>query len=435
MRILVMDELNLSLDWSLRCIEDGHKVKWYGSSDPQVSEVGKGMIEKVDNPHDWYKWADLIFFTGNSKWLDFAENWKKQGWPVICGSKESCDWELDRKVGQDVLKKAGIDIIPTREFTEYDAAIKHVERTMKRYVCKPNNSGDKALSYCSKTPEDMVYMLERWKKKDKLKGSFILQEFIDGTEMAVSGWYGPGGFNVGWEENWEFKKFMNDDIGVATGEQGTVMRFVKKSKLADLVLAPLEPQLKKAGFIGNIDVNCIIDKQGKPWPIEFTMRPGWPAFNIQQALHKGDHAEWLMDLWEGKDARNWEMDTIAVGVVLSIPNYPFTKTNKKEDVEGIPIYGDLKQKSISLCECQMGTAPMNVLGRIVTRPIVTSAGDYLLVATGTGKTITEAKKEAYTVLKSLSVPNSPMYRTDIGNRLKKQLPELQKHGYALGMEF
>jgi phosphoribosylamine---glycine ligase len=435
MRILVMDELNLSLDWSLRCIEDGHQVKWYGSSDPQVSEVGKGMIEKVDNPHDWYRWADLIMFTGNSKWLDLAESWKKQGWPVIVGSKESCEWELDRKKGQDVLKQASIDIIPTREFTEYRAAIKHIEKTMKRYVCKPNNSGDKALSYCSKTPEDMIYMLERWEKKDKLKGSFILQEFIDGCEMAVSGWYGPGGFNIGWEENWEFKKFMNDDIGVATGEQGTVMRFVKKSKLADLVLAPLEPQLKKAGFIGNIDVNCIIDKEGKPWPIEFTMRPGWPAFNIQQALHKGDHAEWLMDLWEGKDARNWELDTVAVGVVMSIPNYPFTKTNKKEDVEGIPIYGDLKRPSISLCECQMGEAPMNVLGRIVTRPIVTTAGDYVLVSTGTGATITEAKKEAYSVLKSLSIPNSPMYRTDIGNRLKKQLPDLQRHGYAMGLQF
>src|SRR5258708_5686755 len=143
---------------------------------------------------------------------------------------------------------------------------------------------------------------------------------------------------------------MNDDIGVATGEQGTVLRIVKKSKLADMMLIPLEEQLQKAGFIGNIDVNCIIDEHGTPWPIEFTMRPGWPAFNIQQILNKGDHAEWLMDLWEGKDARNWEMDTIALGVVMSIPNYPFTHTNKTEDVKGIPIYGDLNKPCIHLFE-------------------------------------------------------------------------------------
>lgn len=435
MKILIMDECALALDWALRCIEDGHKVKWYVANDPQVSEVGKGMIDRVENPSEWYKWADLIFFTSNMKWLDLAESWKKQGWPVIVASKESAAWENDRKKGTEVLKKAGIDPIPTREFTDCDAAIKFVEKTMKRYVSKPDDGKDKSLSYCSKTPEDMVYMLERWKKLGKLKGTFILQEFIPGIEMSAGGWFGPGGFSQGVHECFEFKKLMNDDLGVATGEQGSVLRVVKKSKLADMVLFPLEEQLQKAGFIGNIDVNCIIDEHGTPWPIEFTMRPGWPTFNIQQALHKGDHAEWLIDLWEGKDTRNWELDTVAVGVVMSIPNYPYTKTNKKEEVEGIPIYGDLKKPSIHLCECQMGEAPMNVLGRIVTRPIVTTAGDYLLVVSGVGKTVTEAMKSTYSDLKSLSVPNSPMYRTDIGTRLKKQLPELHKHGFATGMEF
>lgn len=430
-----MDELALSLDWTLRCIEDGHQVKWYVSNDPQISEVGKGMVERVDNPHDWYRWADLIFFSCNGKWLDLAENWKKQGWPVIVASKESESWESDRKKGTEVLNKAGIKTIPVREFTDYDAAIKFVEKTMKRYVSKPNDSPDKSLSYCSKSPQDMVFMLERWKKLGKLKDSFILQEFVPGCEMSAGGWFGPGGFSQGVHECWEFKKFMNDDLGVATGEQGSVLRIVKESKLADMVLFPLEEQLTKAGFIGNVDVNCIIDEKGQPWPIEFTMRPGWPTFNIQMALHKGDSAEWLVDLWEGKDARNWEMDKIAVGVVMSIPNYPFSKTNKKDEVEGIPIYGDYKKPCIHLCEVQMGEAPVEVLGRIVTRPNLTTAGDYLLVVTGTGDTVTEAQKSAYRELKSLSVPNSPMYRTDIGNRLKKQLVELQKHGFAAGMTY
>jgi phosphoribosylamine--glycine ligase len=431
MRILVMDDGAESLDWSLRCIEEGHQVKWY-CTDKQTPYVGKNMVERVEDYTDWYKWADLIFYTGNTKWMDAAEQWKKQGWPVIVASKESAEWETDRKKGQDVLKAAGIETIPTHEFTECDAAIKFVRKTMKRYVSKPNSSTDKSLSYCAKTPEDMIYMLERWKKIGKLKDSFVLQEFIPGIEMAVAGWFGPGGFNQGWEENWEFKKLMNDDLGVATGEQGTVLRFVKNSKLADLVLKPLEDQLAKDGFIGNVDVNCIIDKHGTPWPIEFTMRPGWPTFNIQQALHKGDHAEWLMDLWEGKDAKNWILDKIAVGVVMSIPDYPYSK-KPREEVTGIPIYGDLKKPCIHLCQCQMGQAPMNVLGKIVTRPCVTTAGDYLLVVSGTGDTVSEAKQSAYRELKLLSVPNSPMYRTDIGNRLKKQLPELQKHGFAMGM--
>lgn len=436
MKILVVDSQAASLDWTMRCIEDGHQVKWYVPPDDKVKNVGKGIVDRVDDPSDWYRWADLIFFSDNTKYILYADSWRKQGFPVISASAETVEWELDRAVGQNIMKAAGIEVPPFKEFSDYDSAIAFVKKTMKRYVSKPSDSPDKALSYCAKSPEDMIYMLERWKKLNKLKGVFVLQEFISGIEMAVGGWFGPHGFNKGWCENWEFKKLMNDDKGVATGEQGTVLRYVSKSLLAKKVLQPLEDTLAKAGYVGYIDVNCIIDEEGTPWPLEFTMRPGWPTFNIQQALHKGDHAEWLLDLAEGTDARNWTMDTIAVGVVMSIPDYPYSHLTRKE-VNGVPLYGttDALMPSLHLCEMQKGEAPHEVNGKIVTKPCYTTAGDYVLVASGTGATVSEAKKAAYGALEKLSLPNSPMYRTDIGNRLKKQLPLLQAHGYATGMTY
>lgn len=436
MRILVIDNQAASLDWTMRCQADGHKVKWYVPPDDKVKNVGKGIVERVDDPRPWFKWADLIFLSDNTKWLLEVDRWRQQGWPVIGPTLQAAEWELDRSVGQNIMKKAGIKVPSFKEFTDYDAAISHVKKTMARYVSKPSGSADKALSYCSKSPADMVYMLERWKKLSKLKTPFILQEFIGGTEMAVGGWFGPGGFNRGWCENWEFKKLMNDDLGVATGEQGTVVRYVARSKLANMVLKPLVEELAKLKYIGYIDVNCIIDGTGTPWPLEFTMRPGWPTFNIQQALHKGDHAEWLMKLANGEDARNWEMDKVAVGVVMSIPDYPYSHLTRRE-VNGIPLYGmtPLTAPSIHPCEMQMGEAPHEVSGKIITLPCMVTAGDYVLVASGMGDSISEAKRAAYRVLKSLSLPNSPMYRTDIGNRLKKQLPELQKLGFATNLQF
>jgi phosphoribosylamine--glycine ligase len=303
-------------------------------------------------------------------------------------------------------------------------------------VSKPNGDVDRALSYVAKSPADMVYMLERWKRLDKHKGPFIMQDCIYGTEMAVGGWFGPHGFNEGWCENWEFKKLMNDDLGVATGEQGTVLRVVKKSKLADKVLAPMAEQLAKVGYVGYIDVNCIIDDEGNPWPLEFTMRPGWPTFNIQQQLHKGDHAEWLLNLAEGKDAKNWIYDEVALGVVLSIPDYPYSKFTRKE-VVGVPIYGMTPAiaSSVAFNQVMMGEAPQELDGKIVTLPAWLTAGDYVLVASGTGPSIKAAKSKAYSVLKKISLPNSPMYRTDIGNRLKKQLPVVQSLGYATKLNF
>jgi phosphoribosylamine---glycine ligase len=436
MRILIIDPQAASLDWVMRCQADGHKVKCMVKNDPKVEKVGKGVVERIDDLYEWFKWPDMVFYADNTLWLQAVDQWKSRGVPVIGPSQESVKWELDRDVGMKVLKKADIEVPPTKEFNDYDAAIAFVKKTMLRYVSKPSDSPDKALSYCAKSPADMVYMLERWKRLNKLKNPFILQEFKPGIEMAVGGWFGPGGFNRGWCENWEFKKLMNDDKGVATGEQGTVLRYVKQSSLANKVLKPVEDQLAAMGYVGYIDVNCIITDDGTPWPLEFTMRPGWPTFNIQQALHKGDHAQWLLDLAEGTDAKNWEMDTIAVGVVLSIPDYPYSHLTRKE-VNGVPLYGMTPENAqhIHPCEMMMGEAPHEVDGKIVSRPCLVTAGDYVLVASGTGATVSEAKKAAYKILDQLSLPNSPMYRTDIGNRLKKQLPKLQSMGYAVGMQY
>lgn len=436
MRILIIDKGGFALDWAMRCQDAGHKVKHFIRQSEKTKSIGRGLVDIVDDYRPWKLWADLVFLPDNTLYIDELEAWRKQGIMIVGCNQECAEWELNRGVGQNILARAGVETPTSKVFHDYDVAIRFVKREMKRFVSKPDGDADKALSYCSKSPADMVFMLERWKKTNKLKRSFILQEFIPGYEMAVGGWFGPGGFNDGWCENWEFKKLMNDDLGVATGEQGTVLRVVTKSKLADKVLKPVEEALDKAGYVGYVDVNCIITEDGTPLPLEFTCRPGWPLFNIQQVLSNGDCAQWLMDLAEGRDAKNWEMDTIALGVVLSIPDYPYSHLTRKE-VTGIPIYG-LKPSllsRISPCELMMGEAPVELDGSVQNAPCWVTAGDYVLVTSGTGETILQAKRAAYSLMKRLILPNSPMYRTDIGDRLKKQLPLLQELGYAQGMEW
>lgn len=436
MKIFAIDPAGAALDWYLRCVEDGHDVRVYMTPGKRTSDIGKGLINKVPYWQSHMGWADMVFLADNTKHLREIDAYRKRG-VLVCGpTYESAEWELDRGRGVEIFEENGIKTIPSETFSSYDKAIEYVKRKNTRLVSKPSGDADKALSYVSKSPEDMVYMLERWKKNNKLKGDFILQEFKPGIEMAVGGWIGPGGFADGWCENFEFKKLMNDDLGVATGEQGTVMRYVKKSKLADEVLAPCEQALIDAGHIGFVDVNCIIDEEGTPWPMEFTMRPGYPCFPIQQALHKGDHAVWLKELTEGLEPEVFEMDTIATGVVLSIPDYPYSHLTSK-DVTGIPIYG-LKtgcEPQFHLGEAMMGEAPIATPEGIKTKPMIVTAGDYVLVTTGTGKTVQNATSRAYRAMKSLMIPNSPMYRTDIGKRLKKQLPLLQKLGYATSLTY
>ena len=47
-----------------------------------------------------------------------------------------------------------------------------------------------------------------------------------------------------------------------------------------------------------------------------------------------------------------------------------------------------------------------------------------------------ARDRAYKTIKNkIEIPNSIMYRTDIGCRLEKQLPELHSYGYCPDLEW
>ena len=231
---------------------------------------------------------------------------------------------------------------------------------------------------------------------------------------------------------------MNGDLGVATGEQGTVLRYTEDSKLAEQVLKPLEDYLHGLGYTGYIDVNCIIDKHGTPWPLEFTMRPGWPLFQIQQALHKGDPCEWMLDLIDGKDTLKVSSQ-VAAGVVVTIPDYPYSQITKKEN-SGYPIWGITEEdavKNIHFSEVQMGKGPDMVDGEVkLNVPMYVTAGDYVCTVSGTGATVEQATDRAYkTIKQKIEIPNSIMYRTDIGCRLEDQLDELHELGYCTDVDY
>ena len=434
MKILIIDRDGSALDFAMRAMAHGHQVKMFVSKydDGTPNCVGTGFVERIKDWMPWMRWADMTMLTDNTKYLHMLEPFRKLGYPIVGGNPVSAELELDRQKGQQVFQKSGIEILPCKTFTDYDTAEAYVRRTQERYVSKPSDDADKALSYVAKSPRDMIFMLRRWKKLRKLKTPFILQLFMPGVEMAVGGWFGPNGFSKMFCENWEFKKLMNDDLGVATGEQGTILRYTSTSKLAEKVLKPCAEALHKTGYVGYVDVNCIVSEAGTPFPLEWTMRFGWPTFHIQQALHRGDPATFLADLCDGRDTFEPGTD-IAAGVVVSMPDYPYSKITKKE-VTGVPIYDvtDRNRDHLHFAEVMQGSAPDD---KGVDQLTPVSCGDYLLVATGTGLRVGSAVRAAYKTVNSLEVPNSIMYRTDIGQRLKKQLPLLHKAGFATGVEF
>lgn len=440
MNILLIDASGNFLDFALRCMAFGHDVRLFigPNKDGSRSKVGDGLVNKVPDWKPSMKWADLIVLSDNAKYVNALEPYRKQGYPIFNSHKEVTEWEMNRGTGIKVFEDAGIETIPSEVFNNYDKAIQFVEANQdKRYVSKPSGDADKALSYVSKDAADMVFMLEKWKRENKIKSPFLLQEFVPGIEMAVSGWFGRDGWSPYFLENFEFKKLMNDDYGPNTGEQGTAMKYCSYSKLAEEVLLPLTGQLFREEYVGFIDVSVIIDKKGNPMPMEHTVgRFGWPLFQIQQVLHD-EPCEWMFDLINGDDTF-YPRDEIAVGCVVSMPPYPYHKGTEGE-CEGYPVWG-INEKNryfIHPAEMMLSKNPVPDMenGKLIRHNMMVNSGVYTMVCTGRGKTVKDAKNGAYDIIDQLNIPNSPIVRTDIGHRLEKQLPELQKLGYAEDWEY
>lgn len=442
MRVLAIDTDSSALDFLMRCQAWGHEVRWFNRDD---KPCGEGIVERItdyDSLWDkWLGWASLVYVAGNDMYLDRLEPYRKLGYPIYGTNAAAAAWELDRAEGQRIMKAAGLAIIPGREFHDYDTAMRYVKKEARAMVSKPSGDGDKALSYVADNAADLCYMLGKWKSNEKhcsdaATNGFIIQDKKTGCEMGVSGWFGPGGWCAYWEENFEFKKMMNGDLGVNTGEQGTLLRFVQESLLAKKLLKPLTSFLREVDYCGCVSVNSIIDDEGTPWPLEFTMREGWPATHNHMALHEGDPAQWMLDLINGEDTRTVRFDEPCISVVVSIPDYPYSHLSGKETC-GIPIYlNGAESKNVHLSQAMVSEVPCPVGDKVVDMPCYVTAGDYVLIVTGCGETITGARRSAYTTLGKIRIPGNAGWRTDIGrSKLVEKLPRIRKLGYARGLSY
>jgi len=441
--ILSIDPLGLSLHWCLDCIAAGHTVKLFTSS-PKAKPIGDGLVDKIDtwgHAKAYAKFADLIFVADNIDFMDDILELRRQGLPVFGPDKKSARLEVDRMYGQNVIKESGNKVIPSVEFSNYDQAIAYVKANPNRYCCKPcGEVEDKSLTYLAKDPADLIGFLTRMKRVGKKAGvtKFILQEFKKGTELAVMGMFGPGGFNKYFCENFEHKKLMNGDLGVSTGEMGTAIRYTQNSKLAEMMLKPLEPLLHELKYVGFVDISVIVDENdGTPWPMEFTQRPGYPIHNIQQPLINGDPAQWMVDLINGKDTFEVIGPETCVGVVMANSDFPFAKKELEAYLDFPIITDDVKDISmVSPCEVKLSSTIKMVDDEIVEDyPEWGTAGTYILVCNGIADTISEARDKAYKVVKQIKLGNDPAYRTDIGDSCEERLKNLHKFGFCKDWKF
>jgi phosphoribosylamine---glycine ligase len=429
------DDAGRLMDLALRAQDHGHQVMyWMCEKHP----AGEGLVEKVSEFKPWMDWAELIVLSGNCDGPRqyppaFAECFGK-GYPIFGTTPKAAELELDRAKGQEVLKKYGV---PTLPYTVVSSAAKGIEFLVSRgrpYAIKPwGGVADKSTTCVPLTVEDAIFTLQRMEASG-FKGGLMLQEMVQGVEIGVSRFFGPAGWSAQIEESFEFKKFMNDDLGGNTGEMGTVIRHVRESKLFSMLLEPITEYLHYCNFVGDCSINCAVDAEGVPWPFEFTIRLGWPDFCIRQEVIRGDPVEWMAELLNGRDSMMVSSE-VAVGVVLVHGDFPKEKDEASEWT-GFPIeVANGMDWHIHWQQVAQSKVPVIVGGRLKSTPGMVTAGQYVGVATGAGPSVLMAHNAAYAAAEAVKWPSNEMYRTDIGKRLRGDLEFLQQFGYAVGMRY
>ena len=440
MNILVIDQEAMALDFVLRCAEADHEVRWFRYSKKPLRD-GEGFkgFKIIDEWQSSMAWAKdgLIWCSGNFRYLHELDRFRTDlGYKAFAPTVASARLEIDRGIGMEAMKAAGMSLPPYEMFDSLQDAAAFARKSDRAWVFKPlGDTDDKSATYVSRDPADLVGWLQRQIARGvSLKGKCMLQEKIELLcEFGVSGWFGPEGFLPGkWQACFEHKPLMNGDIGPNTGEQGTVMQYTDAEKLADECLAPMAPALAALGHRGDFAVGVGIDTAGRALPFEFTARTGWPAFLIQCASHRGDPAKWMRDLLDGKDTLRVSND-VAIGVVLAQPRYPYN-ASPPEMVEGNPVeIAEAARADIHPVAMMRGRGAMMRDGKVVEGEIYQTSGEYVAVATGLGKTVEAAQRRVYRTVKAVHFP-SMMYRTDIGDKVKENLGALHRFGWATDME-
>lgn len=430
MNILIIDsEGGCGTDFALRCQNYGHNVRMFNKNPPGgINTAGLGLVPKVSDYHPSLKWADLIFPTGNAHFLSERDKLIEEGFPIFGAGTLGCKLEIDRKFAMQLLERKGIEMIPYVEVDNLNSAQDYIKKNGGMYVVKTlGTEADKSLTHVPShedyAEEELIHIFDKWKRIGKMKGKILLQEFFPGIEVGASCFFGPGGFSKWINICFEHKKLMSNNFGPATGEMGTVVQYVKESKIFDEMLKPIEEYLHAVNYVGDIAVNCIVNKKGKIGFLEYTARAGWPHWLLVQETHKGDPAQWMLDCIDGEDTLQVSTD-VCMGVVVAQPNFPYT-THVNQDAQGIPILGVNEENidHLHFCDVRKGK-----------KTEYETSGEYVMVVANTGKTVSDAAKKTYEIAKYIGIPNK-ICRDDVGEKLEDDLPTLHEVGIATEMEY
>jgi phosphoribosylamine--glycine ligase len=406
------DGLIADIAWEV--VKEGHPVKLW-IQDPEEQGIADGFVPKARDWRAEVEWADVVVFDDVLGMGVLAQEVRQAGKLVVGGTPYTDRLEDDRAFGQEELKRAGVSIIPQQNFTAFRDAIAYVKANPTRYVIKPSGEAQnyKRLLFVGEEEDgrDVVQVLEDYERAwaDRIK-EFQLQRRIMGVEVATGGFFNGREFVSPVCVNFEHKKLFPGDIGPSTGEMGTSMFWSEPNKIFNATLKKMEPRLRHEGYVGFIDINCIVNANGI-YPLEFTARFGYPTISIQQEGLLTPLSEMLYKLADGTLTRLRARTGFQVGVRIVVPPFPYKdkETFESTSKDAVILFKTPNREGVHIEDVRTHNGEW----------LVTGTSGVVLIVCGVGPTMRQAQRQAYHRVKNVMIPNM-YYREDIGDRWSEE---------------
>jgi phosphoribosylamine--glycine ligase len=240
-----------------------------------------------------------------------------------------------------------------------------------------------------------------------------------GVEVAVGAFFNGKRYIFPINVNFEHKKLFPGNSGPPTGEMGTSMFWSESNKIFEQTLLKMEPRLVEEGYVGYIDVNCIVNNNGI-YPLEFTSRFGYPTIFIQQEGMITPIGLFLWDLAHGADPKLKVKSGFQVGVRIVMPPFPFDDNETFDSLS--------KNAVIAFKRGTPEEVHIEDVKIVEGQWLVAGTSGVILTVVGMGATMKQAREQAYSRVRNVMIPNM-YYRDDIGERWADDSDRLHNWGY------
>ena len=336
------------------------------------------------------------------------------GLRVFGPRKNAAILEASKAFSKDLMKKYGIPTAAYETFTSPEAALTYLETAKMPIVLKADGLAlGKGVLICKDLEEaqEGVKTLMLDKQFGSAGDEIVIEEFMTGREVSVLSFVDGKNIKIMTSVQ-DHKRAKDGDQGLNTGGMGTfspspfytaeVDAFCKEhiyQKTVDAMRA------EGREFKGIIFFGLMLTADG-PKVLEYNARFGDPETQVVLPRMKND----IVDLFEAcidgtLDQMDLQFeDNAAVCVVLASDGYP------EHYEKGFPIHGLEHFKDADGYYVFHAGSKFDADGQIVTN------GGRVLGVTATGKTLKEARANAYTATEFITFDNKYM-RHDIGKAI------------------